>query len=74
VEEGHDYDNKASKYYRVSLVCQRLTPSVTTSRADREVVVHPDDDTENLRTALQGALRVAPGHFKVGGVPDLRYE
>src|SRR5215813_12723518 len=29
VEEVHDYDNKASKYYRVSLVCQRLTPLVT---------------------------------------------
>jgi hypothetical protein len=28
VEEGHDSDNKTSKYYRVSLVCQRLTPLV----------------------------------------------
>src|SRR6266545_506405 len=28
LEEGHDYDNKTSKYYRVSLVCQRLTPLV----------------------------------------------
>src|SRR4029450_2010223 len=28
LEEGHDYDNKTSKYYKVSLVCQRLTPLV----------------------------------------------
>src|SRR5262245_43511401 len=30
VEEGHDYNNKTSKYYRVTLVCQRLTPLVIT--------------------------------------------
>src|SRR5215468_6692740 len=29
VEEVHDHDNKTIKYYRVSLVCQRLTPLVT---------------------------------------------
>ena len=28
VEEVHDHDNKTIKYYRVSLVCQRLTPLV----------------------------------------------
>jgi Protein of unknown function (DUF4238) len=48
--------------------------NLITSQADREVVVHPDDDTKKLRTTLQGAFRVAPGHFKVGGVADLRYE
>jgi hypothetical protein len=34
LEEGHDYDNKTSKYYRVSLVCQRLTPLVTIPTVD----------------------------------------
>src|SRR5262249_24443828 len=29
VEEVHDHDNKTIKYYRVSLVCQRLTPLVS---------------------------------------------
>ena len=29
VEEVYDHDNKIIKYYRVSLVCQRLTPLVT---------------------------------------------
>ena len=48
--------------------------NLTTSRADREVIVHPDDDTEKLRATLQDAFRVALGHFKIGGVPDLRYE
>jgi hypothetical protein len=32
VKEGHDYDNKTSKYYRVALVCQRLTPLVIKER------------------------------------------
>src|SRR6516162_10872472 len=35
VEEVHDHDNKTIKYYRVSLVCQRLTPLVTTRRSRR---------------------------------------
>jgi hypothetical protein len=48
--------------------------NLTISRAEREVVVHPDDETENLRTTLQGAFCIPPGHFKVGGVPDLRQE
>ena len=43
------------------------------SQADQEVVVHPDDDTKQLRTALQDALRGNTGHFKTG-FPDLRYE
>src|SRR5262252_601304 len=31
VEEGHAHDNKTIKYYRVPLVCQRLTPLVRSS-------------------------------------------
>jgi hypothetical protein len=48
--------------------------NLATNQTDRELVVHPDDDSEILMTMLQGALCIAPGHFKIGGVPDLRYE
>src|SRR5262249_40292727 len=48
VEEVHDHNNTASKYHRVSLVCQRLTPLVSNNR-----------DNVELR-AQYLALRAAP--------------
>lgn len=44
------------------------------SEADREVIVHPDDDSEQIRSMLSESLGVASGYFTIGDIPDLRHE
>jgi hypothetical protein len=44
------------------------------SRADREVIVHPNDDSEELRSMFSDTLGVSSGYFTIGNFPDLRHE
>lgn len=44
------------------------------SRADREAIVHPDDDSEQLRSLLSDTLGVSSGYFTIGDIPDMRRE
>lgn len=52
-----------------SLQCLKLIANKT----DRELVVHPDDDTSELRAILQDSFGDNAGYFSIGAVPDLRY-